>query len=94
MSWPTVDSNIIQGNTLTISPVAALPRGLIWFQCNTPQCSVSNNQVISNALNGNNSGVGINFENDDGQAGGRMDSNQVTANQITGATRRSILVRA
>ena len=86
VSWPTVDSNIIQGNTLTISPVAALPRGLIWFQCNTPQCSVSNNQVISNVLNGNNSGVGINFENDDGQAGGRMDSNQVTANQITGAT--------
>ncbi len=85
-SWPNVNANIIQGNTVTVAPAAALPRGLIWFQCNTPQCSVSNNQVANNILTGNNSGVGVNFENDYGQAGGLVDSNLVNANQVTGAT--------
>ena len=38
---------------LQYATAAALQRGLIWFQCNTPHCSVSNNQVANNILTGN-----------------------------------------
>jgi hypothetical protein len=83
---PTVNANIIQNNTLTAAPAAALSRGLIWLQCNTSGGSVSRNIVSGNVLLGNYTGAGVNFENDYGTAGALVDSNQAANNQITGTT--------
>jgi hypothetical protein len=81
---PNVDGNVIQNNVLTASPGAFFPRGLIWLQCNTTNCSVSRNSITGNILGGNGSGPGINFENDYGT--GMMDSNNAGGNQVIGAS--------
>jgi hypothetical protein len=80
--WPRVERNLIRGNTLTAAPGALPPRGLIWFQCNTARCSVSHNVVTGNVLKG----AGVNLENDAWSKGGRVDSNDVRGNRITGST--------
>jgi hypothetical protein len=79
-----VEENVIEGNRL--SAAAPLPRGLIWFQCNTFHGSVSRNVVRHNILRGNGSGAGVGFENDYWERGAIVDSNQVTGNQITEIT--------
>jgi hypothetical protein len=81
---PNVNGNIIQNNVLTAPTGAVFPRGLIWLQCNTTNCSVSRNLITGNTLGGNGSGPGINFENDYGT--GMMDSNNAGGNQVTGAS--------
>jgi hypothetical protein len=83
-NFPAVDGNLISGNSLTASG-APLPRGIVWFQCNTRNCSVSRNQVTGNVLHGNNSGSAINFENDY-PGSGVMDANQASTNQVAGAS--------
>jgi len=83
MNWPNVNGNVIQNNVLTAPPGASLPRGLIWLQCNTTNCSVSRNSITGNTLGGNGSGPGINFEND--YCTGMMDANNAGGNQVTGA---------
>jgi hypothetical protein len=84
MDSPRVDNNVIRENVL--SPVAGsrFPHGLIWFQCNVPNCSVSRNQVMDNRLNGTNSPVAVILENDYGGRGGRVESNEVRENQLSG----------
>ena len=81
---PHVDDNVIEHNRL--SATAPLPRGLIWFQCNTFHGSVSRNVVRDNVLRGNGSGAGVSFENDYWDRGATVDSNQVSGNQMTGVT--------
>lgn len=83
---PNVDGNLFQDNVLTSPVNASLPRGLVWLQCNTGNCSVSRNILIHNILRGNGSGPGITFENDYAGRGGVMDANRVSANTIDGAT--------
>ena len=84
--WPNVDHNLIRGNTLTAAPRAELPRGLIWFQCNTFHCSISGNVATGNTLNGNGTGAGVNLENDYWSSGGRVDGNQVRDNRTKALT--------
>jgi hypothetical protein len=86
--WPNVDHNLIRGNTLTAAPRAELPRGLIWFQCNTFHCSVNGNVVTGNTLNSNGAGAGVNFENDYASKGGRVDRNEVRENRTRGRASR------
>jgi hypothetical protein len=81
---PRVDDNVIEGNRL--AALVPMPRGLIWFQCNTFQGSVSRNVVRGNVLEGNRSGAGVLFENDYWTRGATVDANQVTGNQMTGMT--------
>jgi hypothetical protein len=81
-----VNANTVQSNTVTASTGAVLSRGMVWLQCNVPNCSVSQNVINGNTLSGNASGPGINFENDYGFQGGVMDANTASANQITGAS--------
>ncbi len=81
---PRVEENIIEGNRL--SAVSPLPRGLIWFQCNTFHGFVSRNAVRRNILRGNGSGAGVGFENDYWERGAIVDSNQVSGNQMTEMT--------
>jgi hypothetical protein len=81
---PNVNANVIRNNVLTAPTGAVFPRGLIWLQCNTTNCSVSRNAITGNILSGNGSGPGINFENDYGT--GTMDSNNAGGNQVTGAS--------
>ncbi len=86
--WPNVDHNLIRGNTLTATPRADLPRGLIWFQCNTFRCSISGNVVTGNTLNGNDAGAGVNLENDYASSGGRVDGNEVRDNRTRGLAKQ------
>jgi hypothetical protein len=83
---PSVNDNVIQQNILTVPPGAAMPRGVIWFQCNTFTGSVSRNVVRHNVIYGNSSGAGVYLENDFWANGGKVDSNDAGANQISGAT--------
>ena len=85
-STPQVDSNVLRGNDITATSGAAYPRGLIWLQCNTSNCSVSRNSIFGNFLRGNGSGPGITFENDYAGRGGVMASNVVGSNRIAGST--------
>ncbi len=85
MSALNVNQNTIQGNAITVPSSADLSKGIVWFQCNAPGCSVSNNTITNNVMTGNNTGPGINFENDYGNQGGVVDSNNAAGNQITGA---------
>jgi len=81
---PRVDDNVIRQNVLSPGARSKFPRGLIWFQCNVPNCSVSRNQVSDNQLKGSNIGIGVNLENDYGGRGGRVEGNEVKGNQLTG----------
>jgi hypothetical protein len=79
-----VDNNVIRENVLSPGPGSTFPRGLIWFQCNTPNCSVNGNQVTDNRLRGSNIAFGVNLENDYGGRGGRVEANEVKQNQLSG----------
>ena len=84
MNALNVNQNTIQGNTITAPSGTDLSKGIVWFQCNAPGCSVSNNSITNNIMTGDNTGPGINFENDYGSQGGVVDSNNAGGNQITG----------
>jgi hypothetical protein len=81
---PQVDNNVIRENVLSAVAGSTFPKGLLWFQCNVPNCSVSRNQVKDNRLHGTNSPVGVILENDYGGRGGRVESNEVRGNQLSG----------
>jgi hypothetical protein len=82
-----VDNNVIRDNVLSPTLGSTFPHGLIWFQCNTPNCSVNGNQVTDNHLRGGNIAFGVNLENDYGGRGGRVESNEVRQNQLSGVNK-------